>query len=300
MSSQMAPEFLETVDLQAADHVPFTSAAVIEEGQTSYGGSSANYHDSASEDGLLHSAQLENGPMIKVTIWRLLNTIVVLGLGIYKAVAAYLGQQTTPTTLDWVIGVFWAVIGYWVSFLEDAQLGPRGRWFFTQDHSGVVLSILTVPRSIIAITNDDNGCDGSFGSDQTRSGCAPDFGTPIAPTSVAEFSGGSSQSAPSELRQIIAASPDIIEAAANLRRRKNDDDDDDGRNHTIWLNNVAQRFRWFVTSESSWTGPQDNPTWTVVAYVNNVEYGRGSGGSKGSARENASKEVLLTLGILQA
>ncbi|KAF7326434.1 C6 finger domain [Mycena sanguinolenta] len=624
----MAPELLGTVDLQAADHVPFTSAAVMEEGQTPYGGSSANYHDSTSEHGLLHSAQIDNGPMIKVTVWRLLNTIVVLGLGIYKAVAAYLGQPTTPTTLDWVIGVFWAVMGYWVSFLEDAQLGPRGRWFFTQDHSAAVLSILTirmilssdpeevdttsplqVPRSTIAITHEDDRREGFSASDQTGGGSAPDFSTtnldtsaldlpgrspgpaplelsdvtkacanvkiiheddrrdgfatsdqtaddsapdfstthlatsasvlpsgssesaplevgdvikaranvtegsenlgrgeihndsgtfdtttsaaspsiltdvptsallnnrrrramiacincrrrkikcvtseeppqhpcarctkrglvceyaavdesttpesptqsnynparygmsqnsyggsqgyspqyagfpqknpsggsqPLNPpyygtfntttsaTSASDSSGGAAQSLPFALGEIIEPPANITEDSANLRRRKNHDDsgtfdtttsatsaldfssrtvqsasfergDDSDAFDTATpatsasdssggasrsalsgigsmisggifsspseshyrgrLNNTAQAYGWVVSYETSWSGPQVNPWWTAIAYVNNIEYGRGYGGSKESARENASKEVLLTLGILQA
>jgi hypothetical protein len=45
-----------------------------------------------------------------ITPWRLLNTMVVLGVGAYKAVTTYLGQTTGPTTADWIIGVVWALM----------------------------------------------------------------------------------------------------------------------------------------------------------------------------------------------
>ncbi|KAJ7883579.1 hypothetical protein B0H13DRAFT_2344090 [Mycena leptocephala] len=45
-----------------------------------------------------------------ITPWRLVNTVVVLGVGAYKAVTTYLGQTTGPTTADWIIGVAWALM----------------------------------------------------------------------------------------------------------------------------------------------------------------------------------------------
>ncbi|KAJ7319079.1 hypothetical protein DFH08DRAFT_970975 [Mycena albidolilacea] len=88
----------------------------------------------------MYSAQLRT-PKVKVTPWRLLNTVLVLGLGIYKATATYRGQDTTPTTLDWIIGVLWALIAYWASFLEDAHLSPGARWFFDLDVSQILWSL---------------------------------------------------------------------------------------------------------------------------------------------------------------
>ncbi|PPQ73132.1 hypothetical protein CVT26_014954 [Gymnopilus dilepis] len=41
---------------------------------------------------------------IKVTPWRLLNTLFVLSIGITKAIYAYQGNSTTPNTLDWLLG----------------------------------------------------------------------------------------------------------------------------------------------------------------------------------------------------
>ncbi|KAF7361524.1 hypothetical protein MSAN_01186000 [Mycena sanguinolenta] len=147
MSSETAIDPLEMVDLQPgviAHATTFDSAARMEEGHAATAGDSTsdNPNTSLEPDGLLDPVQPGKDPKVKVTLWRLLNTVVVLVLGVYKAVAAYGGQQTAPTTLDWILGVLWAVTAYWVSFLEEAQLGPRERWFFIQDHSAVLFPIL--------------------------------------------------------------------------------------------------------------------------------------------------------------
>ncbi|KAJ7626651.1 hypothetical protein DFH06DRAFT_1481101 [Mycena polygramma] len=84
---------------------------------------------------------------MKITPWRFLNTIVILALGIYKAVATYHGQTTAPTTTDWITGVVWTLISYWISFVE--QDNPEA-WFFGRDLApslGLVL-ILVVGVSL--------------------------------------------------------------------------------------------------------------------------------------------------------
>jgi len=48
--------------------------------------------------------------LVKITPWRLLNTVFILGVGIGKAVSASQGQSTAPDILDWVIGVLWALM----------------------------------------------------------------------------------------------------------------------------------------------------------------------------------------------
>ena len=45
-----------------------------------------------------------------VTMWRFLNTLFILFVGTAKAILALQGQATAPTTLDWVIGVIWALM----------------------------------------------------------------------------------------------------------------------------------------------------------------------------------------------
>ncbi|KAK7050470.1 hypothetical protein R3P38DRAFT_1758166 [Favolaschia claudopus] len=134
---------------------PFASAAAMEEGHASpsktntTNGSETITLESLSrrieelENGL-NEARLgfEIGPRVKVTPWRLLNTFLVLGLGIYKSISTYRGQDTAPTTIDWILGVLWALIAYWVSFLENADLGPRGQFFFASDVSGALVTFL--------------------------------------------------------------------------------------------------------------------------------------------------------------
>ncbi|KAF7350332.1 DRBM domain-containing protein [Mycena venus] len=72
-----------------------------------------------------------------------------------------------------------------------------------------------------------------------------------------------------------------------------------GRDHPrTLLNNVAQNNGWTVTYEASWTGPQENPRWTVVVFVNNIEYGRGIGPTKGAAKDKAARDALVALGVL--
>jgi hypothetical protein len=55
-------------------------------------------------------ATLQKESAATITPWRVLNTMVVLGVGAYKAATTYLGQTTGPTTADWIIGVAWALL----------------------------------------------------------------------------------------------------------------------------------------------------------------------------------------------
>ncbi|KAJ7853422.1 hypothetical protein B0H13DRAFT_2082724, partial [Mycena leptocephala] len=94
-------------------------------------------------------------PQTKITSWRVLNSLLVLGLGTYKAAATYRGQTIGPTTTDWIIGVFWTLISYWVSLIEDST-STHSSWFFTYDLSGVVraafLNFLVLGALIGSIT----------------------------------------------------------------------------------------------------------------------------------------------------
>ncbi|KAJ7897326.1 hypothetical protein B0H14DRAFT_2677825 [Mycena olivaceomarginata] len=65
------------------------------------------------------------------------------------------------------------------------------------------------------------------------------------------------------------------------------------------LNNVAQQRGWTISYEATSTGAQDRPQWTSKVYLNNIEYGRGSGGNKGSAKEQAAKSALIALGFIR-
>ncbi|KAJ7447530.1 hypothetical protein B0H11DRAFT_2082508 [Mycena galericulata] len=70
-----------------------------------------------------------------ITPWRVLNSVLILGGGAYKAIATYMGQTVGPTTADWIVGVLWALIAYWVSFFDDSTARS---WFFAFDMSRVV------------------------------------------------------------------------------------------------------------------------------------------------------------------
>ncbi|KAJ7917670.1 hypothetical protein B0H13DRAFT_1994518 [Mycena leptocephala] len=82
-------------------------------------------------------------PHVKITPWRITNTVVVLGLGIYKATVTYLGQTTAPTTADWIIGVGWTLISYWIGLVEQHD-DTATQWFFSHDFSDVVASVFWV------------------------------------------------------------------------------------------------------------------------------------------------------------
>ncbi|KAJ7760025.1 hypothetical protein B0H16DRAFT_1720247 [Mycena metata] len=79
-------------------------------------------------------------PQATITPWRVLNTALVLGLGAYKAITTYRGQSMGPTTADWIGGVVWTLISYWVSFFDDPTPSHSGS-FFTYDMSGVVFAV---------------------------------------------------------------------------------------------------------------------------------------------------------------
>ncbi|KAJ7431191.1 hypothetical protein B0H11DRAFT_2298514 [Mycena galericulata] len=79
-------------------------------------------------------------PQTIITPWRVLNSAFVLGLGAYKAEATYRGQTIGPTTADWIIGVVWTLIAYWVSFFDDPTPG-HSNWFFSYDLSGVMFVV---------------------------------------------------------------------------------------------------------------------------------------------------------------
>ncbi|KAJ7032865.1 hypothetical protein C8F04DRAFT_958327 [Mycena alexandri] len=93
---------------------------------------------------------------VKITLWRLINTAILLVLGIWKAATTYRGQSTAPTTLDWIVGVLWALISYWVGIIE--QENPAcALWLFERDSSHVLrtsLWFLPVSALILASTGD--------------------------------------------------------------------------------------------------------------------------------------------------
>jgi hypothetical protein len=57
------------------------------------------------------------GQKFKVTFspWRVLNSVLVLGAGAYKAVATLEGDTAGPTAVDWTVGVLWSLMYVCVS-----------------------------------------------------------------------------------------------------------------------------------------------------------------------------------------
>lgn len=47
---------------------------------------------------------------VELTGYRLLTTGVILGTGVPKAVCSYKGQALISTTLDWIVGVIFALV----------------------------------------------------------------------------------------------------------------------------------------------------------------------------------------------
>ncbi|KAI0039228.1 hypothetical protein FA95DRAFT_1474016, partial [Auriscalpium vulgare] len=68
----------------------------------------------------------------KTTGFRVLNTFLIAGFGIPKAVAAYEGKSAIPTTLDWIAGVACTIVLYWVGQLESTD-PPVWPWLFHID-----------------------------------------------------------------------------------------------------------------------------------------------------------------------
>ncbi|PPQ95241.1 hypothetical protein CVT26_014932 [Gymnopilus dilepis] len=61
------------------------------------------------------------------------------------------------------------------------------------------------------------------------------------------------------------------------------------------LNNFCQHLKLTLTFGLEETGPQNQPEWKSVAYINDVEYGRGSGSTKGDAKKVAAEAALTQM-----
>ncbi|KAF9515643.1 hypothetical protein BS47DRAFT_774673 [Hydnum rufescens UP504] len=70
-------------------------------------------------------------PVIKITLYRLLNTMIILGVGTAKFILAMQGHSISPTILDWVLGSLYVVVTYWIGFLEDVR-PPVWPWLFSE------------------------------------------------------------------------------------------------------------------------------------------------------------------------
>ncbi|KAJ7738966.1 hypothetical protein B0H16DRAFT_1729643 [Mycena metata] len=90
---------------------------------------------------------------VDITPWRMLNTAVVLALGTYKASAAFCGQTTAPNTLDWITGIVWTLISFWIDVLEKYNTSTAGKqWFLSHDLTDALSFMLLVAFGITMMT----------------------------------------------------------------------------------------------------------------------------------------------------
>ncbi|KAF8152032.1 hypothetical protein K438DRAFT_1778542 [Mycena galopus ATCC 62051] len=71
---------------------------------------------------------------VRFTLWRILNILILVGLGIFKTVETYRAKTAAATVADVVLGLIWAFILLMGSMVE--QDNPvAAPWLFTQDLS---------------------------------------------------------------------------------------------------------------------------------------------------------------------
>jgi len=93
--------------------------------------------------------QIASPPLgVKLTMYRLLNIVVISAFGISKAVCTYHGQSVAPTTLELVGGTFLAVILYWLGLFE-AEHPQKWPLFFHVDLAPVILRVGSVAVGLI-------------------------------------------------------------------------------------------------------------------------------------------------------
>jgi len=68
--------------------------------------------------------------------------------------------------------------------------------------------------------------------------------------------------------------------------------------YKVTLNNWLQH-RYGTSKHLTWgethTGPADSGSWEVIAYINDIEFGKATGSTRYDATEKAAEEVLLVL-----
>ncbi|KAK0472167.1 hypothetical protein IW261DRAFT_1571174 [Armillaria novae-zelandiae] len=64
------------------------------------------------------------------------------------------------------------------------------------------------------------------------------------------------------------------------------------------LNNYANQAGLKLTYTETSEGPSHAVTWTVTAYIGDVEHGKGVSGSKGQAKEIASYKAMVALELI--
>ncbi|KZT08417.1 uncharacterized protein LAESUDRAFT_811503 [Laetiporus sulphureus 93-53] len=62
-------------------------------------------------------------------------------------------------------------------------------------------------------------------------------------------------------------------------------------NNWLQANSKRNALTWDVST----SGPKHAPTWTAIAYIDGVQYGRGTGVSRNVATEIAAEQTLTAL-----
>ncbi|RXW15809.1 hypothetical protein EST38_g10044 [Candolleomyces aberdarensis] len=78
-----------------------------------------------------------------VTGYRILVTATSVVFGVIKAALSYCGQDTAPTTVEWVYGTVITVLIYWLG-LYEASANEVMPWLFTTDYSSQVAAVVFV------------------------------------------------------------------------------------------------------------------------------------------------------------
>ncbi|KAF5313733.1 hypothetical protein D9611_010091 [Ephemerocybe angulata] len=82
------------------------------------------------------------GREFKVTVWRTMNSVVLMGFGTTKAVLAFRGNPSADA-FDVALGLIWALIAYWCGIIENEcpNIAP---WLFEVDMKEPLVSVMTM------------------------------------------------------------------------------------------------------------------------------------------------------------
>ncbi|KAJ7278410.1 hypothetical protein C8J57DRAFT_1465519 [Mycena rebaudengoi] len=106
----------------------------MEEGHPSVSSPQFPHGDSGdSDDANLHRPPTPRAPHVKITLWRLLNTLGLLVLSICKSILIFRGQTLAPDHLDWSIGIAWVFIRQRVLSLFEQEAPSIAPWLFEDD-----------------------------------------------------------------------------------------------------------------------------------------------------------------------
>ncbi|TDL15767.1 hypothetical protein BD410DRAFT_756059, partial [Rickenella mellea] len=91
-----------------------------------------------------------------LTGYRLILITLTVSFGLSKALLAYRGRSSQPTTLEWIFGVVIGLILYWLGWYEDKdEMFYRIPWLFEKDYrrpvTGVFRTIFLAISIIAAV-----------------------------------------------------------------------------------------------------------------------------------------------------